>query len=114
GGWDVLVIVAWLLDLYRLPAAGRLTVRRMWMAPAALSVPSRVQLTFYNESRVRIHASIVDHVPRQLRAEPPSALLDIPPGAHANVDYEIVPAERGEAIVGDVYIRYRTAFRVAE
>ena len=114
GLWDGLVIAAWLVDLYRLPRADRFTIRRTWAAPAALSVPSSVQLTFVNTSRVPVQASIVDNVPRQLRTEPPTARVEIRPRIQATWEYEVRPNQRGEAIVGDVYLRYRTALRIAE
>jgi uncharacterized protein (DUF58 family) len=114
GAWDAVLMAVWLVDLYRLPAADRFTVRRTWTAPAALAVPSRVQLTIINSSAVTVRASVVDHIPRELRAEPPTAVVEIAAAAQATSEYEIRPEKRGEATVGDVYLRYRTAFRIAE
>jgi uncharacterized protein (DUF58 family) len=114
GVWDAVVFTVWLVDLYRLPAADRFIVRRTWAAPAALGVPSRVQLTIFNTSGVPVRAGIVDHVPRQLRAEPPTGYVEVPAKAQATYEYDIRPETRGEASVGDVYLRYRTALRIAE
>jgi len=114
GVWDAIVIVAWLVDLYCLPGADCFTVRRTWTVPVALAVPSRVQLTIINMSRVTVRASVVDHVPSELRSEPPTAVVDIPARAQATSEYEIRPEKRGEATLGDVYLRYRTALRIAE
>src|SRR5689334_9771878 len=54
GGWDVLVIAAWLVDLLLLPTPDRLTVRRTWMAPPALSTPSQVRVTLLNRSSAHL------------------------------------------------------------
>jgi uncharacterized protein (DUF58 family) len=112
--WDGVVVVLWVIDVCRLPRADRFSVRRTWTAPPALAVPSRVQLTIVNTSNLRVRSTVLDHVPRELRPEPASALVEIPPKAEAVCDYEIRPEKRGEAIVGDVYLRYRSALRLAE
>ena len=57
GVWDAVVLTVWLVDLYRLPAADRFIVRRTWAAPAALGVPSRVQLTIFNTSGITFQVS---------------------------------------------------------
>jgi len=113
-GWDALIIAGWLFDVVRLPRPEHVVIRRTWTAPAALSVPSHVRLAAFNASAVPLHASILDNVPRQLRPEPPTAALQIDARGEAVCDYDIRPEARGEALVGDVYIRYRTALRLAE
>ena len=113
-GWDLLVLTAWLLDLWRLPAPNDLTLRRSWLAPPALSVRSRVRLTLDNESSASIRATILDAVPCELRAEPPSVRVDAGPHEEAEAEYELVPTARGEMAVGDAYVRYQSPLRIAE
>jgi uncharacterized protein (DUF58 family) len=112
--WDVLVLIAWLTDVLRLPAPARLTVQRAWAEPLALSVPSRVTLTLVNESATAIRATIVDATPHQLRGSPPSLQIDVGPGGGAEAAYPIAPTARGEIAIGDAYIRYQSGLRIAE
>jgi uncharacterized protein (DUF58 family) len=112
--WDGLVLLAWLVDLAQLPAPGRLTVLRSWRSPAALSIVSDVDLAVLNSSRTSIHASIIDSVPLQLRNEPPTLAILAPAEGEGMASYRICPAERGDAKLGDAYVRYQSRVRVAE
>jgi uncharacterized protein (DUF58 family) len=112
--WDGLVGFLWLFDLLRLPRPGCFTVRRTWTAPPALSVASQVSLTLLNESRAVVRAVLMDSVPHELRAEPPSMQVSVGAGGECEADYQILPGERGTAAVGDAYIRYRSIMGVAE
>ncbi len=73
--WDLLVVLAWAVDLARLPKPEQLTVRRSWRSPAALSIGSDVDVTVENSSRTGVLVSIVDSVPLQLRSEPPTLAI---------------------------------------
>jgi uncharacterized protein (DUF58 family) len=112
--WDVLVVGAWLLDLWSVPGPARLRARRSWLTPPALSVPSLVRLTLFNESALTIHASVLDNLPHELGAVPPVARLRAGPRGEAETWHRIVPGERGEVECGDVYIRYQGPLRIAE
>lgn len=112
--WNAFVVTAWIGDLWRLPAADRLRVRRAWIGPPALSVSSRVRLTLWNEASVTLRASMIDHVPHQLKTAPVATRVLAQRGGETAVEYEIQPSERGTATVGDVYIRYQTAAGLAE
>jgi uncharacterized protein (DUF58 family) len=113
-GWDLLVVAAWLLDVWRLPAPADLTLRRSWLAPSALAVRSHVRLTLVNASAATIRTTILDAVPHQLCAEPPSVRLNAGPHGEAEAEYWIVPTTRGETAIGDAYIRYQSPLRIAE
>jgi uncharacterized protein (DUF58 family) len=112
--WDALVVLVWLADLTRLPKPAQLTVRRSWRSPAALSIPSDVTLTLLNSSPVSIYANAVDAVPPQLRDEPPSLTLRASAENEGTAIYCVCPSHRGDAKVGDVYVRYQSVFRIAE
>ena len=113
-GWDVLVIVAWLLDLLTLPTPRQLKVRRSWSAPSSLSVESRVTITVINDRNVTIRARVLDHVAPQLRVDPPQVHVNVGPRGEAEGHYAILPNERGEATLGDAYVRYQSPLRIAE
>jgi uncharacterized protein (DUF58 family) len=113
-GWDGLIILAWLVDLVRLPRPARLRVRRSWLAPSALSVESQVELTVFNESAVPVRTRILDHVPAQLRVEPPEVPINVGSENEATGRYSVLPNERGEATLGEAYVRYQSPMKIAE
>jgi uncharacterized protein (DUF58 family) len=113
-GWDVLLCLAWLIDLARLPRPERLKVRRTWLTPSALSVESKVKLTVINASDSTIHAKILEDLPHQLRFEPIALEMVAGPHREAEAQYSLLPGFRGQAILGDVYVRYQSPMRIAE
>jgi len=112
--WNVLVGVAWFIDLWQLPRPASLSVSRSWRTPVALSVESRVTLTVANASSRAVRARVLDAVSSRLRLSPPSLRIAIPAHGDAAVEYAIRPGARGETPVGDVYLRYQSAFGLAE
>lgn len=112
--WDLLVVLAWLADLARLPKPEQLTVRRSWRSPAALSIGSDVDVTVVNSSGTSVYTTIVDSVPLQLRSEPPTLAIWAGAKSEGTASYRIRPAQRGDAKLGDGYVRYQSVFRIAE
>jgi len=112
--WDLLVVMAWLADLAQLPSPAQLSVRRTWRSPLALSIPADLYLTFINSSDKTIAATLVDTVPLQLRSEPSTLTLKTGPRSEVTATYRICPAQRGDAVLGDCYVRYRSILRIAE
>lgn len=112
--WDVLVLIAWGIDLASLPAPKKISITRRWTAPASLSVPARIDLIVENSSRVTLFATIIDNVPPQLRSEAPELELKCRARGEATTSYQITPAQRGDIELGAVYFRYQTPMRIAE
>lgn len=112
--WDLFAILLWVGDLLRMPRPAQLLVKRSWHAPAALSIDSEVAVVLENASRQSVHAKLIDTVPQQLRTEPPVLTIDVQGGAQGVGTYKIRPTQRGDAMLGDCYIRYQSAFRIAE
>ena len=112
--WDGLVLLAWLADLAQLPKAAQLTVRRCWRSAVALSVSSEVELTLTNSSVTGIRATLVDTTPLQLRIEPPTLTAKAGARSDGIASYQIRPIQRGDARVGDCYVRYQSSLRIAE
>jgi uncharacterized protein (DUF58 family) len=112
--WDGLVLLAWLADLTQLPKPAQLGVRRTWHSPGALSISSDVELTLTNASGTSVQASVVDTVPLQLRNEPPTLTIRAVAKGEGIVGYRIRPGQRGDAKVGDCYVRYQSVLRIAE
>jgi uncharacterized protein (DUF58 family) len=112
--WDVLIVVAWVIDLWRLPAPHVITASRRWNAPASLSVASEVRVEVANASPHDLVVRVVDDVPSGLRRSPPLLTLAIARQNRAEAAYEIQPIARGVQTVGAAYIRYATTWGVAE
>jgi uncharacterized protein (DUF58 family) len=112
--WDVLVVLAWVADLAQLPSPSQLTVRRSWHSPAALATPSDLDLTLINASRKSLRATVVDTVPSRLRSEPPTVAVKAAGRSEATASYRIRPIQRGDAKLGDCYVRYQSVLRIAE
>ena len=76
-GRDILVLLAWIVDLTELPRPSQLAVRRSWRNAAALSIESEIDLTLINSSRKNIRVILMDSPPAQLRSEPPSLTVNV-------------------------------------
>ncbi len=112
--WDALALFAWLADLARLPKPRQLTVRRSWRSAAALSISSEIDLELINASPTGIRATLIDTTPLQLRNEPPTLLTTARARGEGMASYKILPMQRGDAKLGDCYVRYQSVFRIAE
>jgi len=112
--WDALVFLAWFADLGQLPKPAQLTVRRTWRSPAALSIPANLDLTLINASNKAVRATLIDTVPAQLRSEPPTLMLKAGARNEATATYQICPSQRGDATLGNCYVRYQSVLRIAE
>jgi uncharacterized protein (DUF58 family) len=112
--WDLLVVIAWGIDLAGIPSPKNIFVTRHWRSASALSVPSTIELLLENSSRVSIFATVIDNVPPELRSEAPELDLKCWARNQAAVSYQIVPRRRGDVELGAVYVRYQTPMRLAE
>lgn len=111
--WDVALLAAWLQDLRRLPAPADLEVTRSWSGALGLGVPSLVTLAIANRNAEAIHTTLLDTPADVLRRNLPTLELWVPAGGSANAGYEVMPAERGDADVGDVVVRYQSGWGLA-
>jgi uncharacterized protein (DUF58 family) len=112
--WDGVVILAWLVDLRRLPSPAALTVSRRWSEPLSLDLDSQVELQVANHSARILEVSLEDEVPSDLCGKLPKFTLTIPPGGSARAAYTVHPATRGDIHVGRAFLRYRGPVRFAE
>jgi len=112
--WDGLLLLAWLGDLAQMPKPSQLMLKRTWHSPAALSISSDVELTLTNSSSRSIHATLVDTVPLQLSGGPPTVTILARAKGEASAIYHVRPSQRGDAKLGDCYVRYQSLLRIAE
>src|SRR5947209_13772072 len=76
--WDLCAVMAWAVDLARLPRANRLVLERSWAHPPSLSNATDVTLELRNESGVAIECSVLDDLPRSLIPQPPELTIKAP------------------------------------
>lgn len=112
--WDGMVVLAWLADLAQLPKPSQLFIKRTWRSPAAISIPSLIEITLANSSRHIVYASIIDTIPAELKSEPPNLRIRVAPNDEATVTYSVCPVQRGDAQLGACYLRYQSPLRLAE
>src|ERR1051326_3486507 len=101
--WDACAVIAWAVDLARLPRADRLVVERSWTHPPSLSNATEVTIELRNESGVPIECSVLDDLPRALIPEPPEVVIKVPARDSASVRYIVRPLERGDIKLGAAY-----------
>jgi uncharacterized protein (DUF58 family) len=111
--WDVLLIAAWMADLFSLPR-NELRIRRSWATPLALSVSSQATVTIINRSRTSLHFQLLDALPWSLRSEPPQLEMNVPAHRETGAEYSILPSRRGTATASKIYLRYEGPFRLAQ
>jgi uncharacterized protein (DUF58 family) len=112
--WDGLVGLAWALDLAQLAKPSQLKLKRSWRDPTALSVSSEIELTLTNQSSAGVRAVIVDSIPQSLRLAPAEVEINAPAHGDAAARFAICPLKRGQAKLGDAYVRYQGPMRIAE
>ncbi len=112
--WDVVVLVAALLDGRRLPVAGKLVAQRSWSNAPSLDSETEIELSLENQGRVILECRLVDDLPPALVAEPATHRLTAFPHVPASVRYRVEPRERGDVQADWLYLRYRSPLGLAE
>jgi len=128
--WDLCAVLAWAIDLSRLPMAHQLVLERSWAGPPSLSNEVEVILHLENLGGAPVECSVQDDVPKALWAqppaspaspvlagrggEPPQVEIKAPARGSGSVSYVVRPLERGDVRLGAAYLRYRSAAQFAE
>ncbi|MDE3200861.1 MAG: DUF58 domain-containing protein [Acidobacteriota bacterium] len=112
--WDVLVILAALLDGLRLPSAARITAGRAWTNAPALDGHTEIELSLLNQGKLVLECSLTDDLPAALTRSLVPHKLTAFPNVPATLRYTITPQERGDWTTGDVYVRYRSGLGLVE
>ncbi|MGA2809617.1 MAG: DUF58 domain-containing protein [Terracidiphilus sp.] len=112
--WDVLVLLAALLDGLRLPAAGELVAGRSWSNAPALDSETEIELHLENRGRTIVDCRLVDDLPPALVEEPATHRLTAFPRVAASLRYRVEPKERGDWDTGWLYVRYRSPLGLTE
>ncbi len=112
--WDVAVVLLWLWDLVSIPKPQQLEVRRSWTASIQLSAETGVRLEIQNSGAVTVFAEVLDDAPQSFRSDAPEMQISVPAGATGSAAYVVQPRERGDARIGDVFLRYQSPWHIAE
>jgi uncharacterized protein (DUF58 family) len=112
--WDALALLAWAVDLARLPRPERLVIERSWAGAPSLSNDLEVTLAIRNESGIPVTCRAIDDAPRSLIAEPPQLEIKAPANDSGSTGYIVHPLERGDVTLGAVYLRYHSGSQFAE
>ena len=112
--WDALALLAWAVDLARLPRPELLLVQRSWAGAPSLSNDLEVTLEIRNQSGVNVACRVIDDAPRSLIAEPPALEIKAPANDSGSSGYSVHPLERGDVTLGPAYLRYRSGSQFAE
>ncbi|HEY2390368.1 MAG TPA: DUF58 domain-containing protein [Candidatus Angelobacter sp.] len=112
--WDACAIIAWAIDLARLPQPERLVIERSWDGAVSLSNNTQVMLEVRNQSRVYVSCQLIDDVPRSMMAEPPTLEINARANDSSAASYTVRPLERGDVTLGAVYLRYQSGSHFAE
>jgi len=116
--WDGVLFLAFLLDWFRLPRASALLVKREWHTSLSIKVASEVEIVVTNSASTGVTRDLRVSVMDELAPSPWHRLrwlsLIAPAGASGSVTQTFIPGERGDIQLGRVYLRYRSAFDMAE
>ncbi|MBZ5667081.1 MAG: DUF58 domain-containing protein [Acidobacteriia bacterium] len=112
--WDGILILAFLFDWLRLPRATTLQVKREWHSSLSIKVASDVSIAVTNPNARDLKIDVMD----ELAPSPWHSLrwlrVIVPARSTESVAQKFIPGERGDIPLGKVYLRYRSAFDMAE
>jgi uncharacterized protein (DUF58 family) len=112
--WDTLLVIAFLVDWFRLPRPSLLLIRREWPHSLSIGVASQVSLLITNNSELDLRVSVMD----ELASSPWYHLswlnIIVPGNGTVAAKQRYIPGNRGDTLFGGVYLRYRSAFDMAE
>lgn len=112
--FDLCALVAWAIDLARLPRPHQLVLERSWTGPPSLSNDLEIKLELQNLGAAGVECCVLDDVPKALRAMPPTIEIEAPAGGSGSAAYVMRPLERGQVKLGASYLRYQSYAHFAE
>jgi uncharacterized protein (DUF58 family) len=112
--WDFCALMAWAVDLARLPRPQQLVLERSWKGVPSLSNPVEVVLELRNLGSTSIECRALEDIPRTLRFEPPQMEIKARARDSGSASYTLVPLQRGKNKLGAAYLRYRSPAHFAE
>lgn len=114
--WEAAVLAAWVLDLRRLPVPAGLTVERNWLGPAHLG-GARLGWRIRNRASRGVAVWLADELPPGLTSGAAAGVVQgrwLAAGSQLAVEAEFQPQDLGGAPCGQPYLRYQSAWGLAE
>jgi uncharacterized protein (DUF58 family) len=112
--WNLMVLVAWAIDVRQLPRPGNLQACRAWRAPISFGVETEVEIRVGNRTPRRLTAFIADDVPPPLASGVPQVQVTLPALSSASATYRLHPTQRGDLRLGKVFLRVQSPLKLAE
>lgn len=112
--WDGAALVLWAVDLRRLPRPEEIEVRRVWQETLQLRENTQAKLEFINRGKSDALIRVQEEVPVGLRKEIPELDLRVRAGGSGVAAYDVCPRERGDMNFGTTFLRYQSAWQMAE
>ena len=104
---DVAIVFLLLIDLSSLPGSNEVEMLRRHQRVLSLAEPNSVGLTLVNRSGRPLSGILQDNPPHQFRRSPEQLYVDVPARSRAELDYVLVPLERGRFCFADAVLRAR-------
>lgn len=112
--WNLVVLVAWAIDLLLLPRPRALKVVRRFSGVLLMDEPVEMELSIEGTSRVPLRMSVTADLPESLAAQPIERRITFKPLNENRVVFPVVPRMRGDTEPGSVFLRYQSALGLAE
>jgi len=113
-GWDALLALLVLLDVARLPRPEEFTVTRGFIDSPQLGVGTRIELTLRQDTNSLVKVVATDDLNASLVAAPEAQRMEVFPREDAVSVTTVYPRERGDAMLGRIFLRYRGALQLVE
>jgi uncharacterized protein (DUF58 family) len=112
--WDGLVLLLAILDAALLPAPARITVERRFENSPVLGERTAITVEVTQESNQILEIRVTDGLHPALEAMPVAKRILAYPRDPVRAAIECTPNVRGDVTLGEVFLRYRGALRLAE
>lgn len=112
--WDALVLVAAAVDAAMLPKPSDIEVSRSFLNSPELGEPTQIEVAITQHGNQVLDVRIVDDLHPSLIAVPVEQRVEAFPRDAAVATATIFPAERGDLLLGRIYLRYRGALKLVE
>lgn len=112
--WDLVVVLAFVSDLLRMPRPEELEARRSWEVAPELARPCEVMLSVRNFTETAVRCFVTDETPVALRGAPPTLELMCAAKDASRASYKILPRERGDHQLGRLFLRYQSWLGLAQ
>ena len=113
-GWDGVVLLLAIVDAATLPAPAKITVERRFENSPVLGERTEITIEVTQESNQILEMQVTDALDPAVDAMPAAKRVLAYPRDAARVMIGCTPSIRGDVMLGEVYLRYGGALKLAE